>query len=77
MKKPKAKKATKKSKPKVTTKAKSNAAFFVATKRGTRGLERKPLHVLLTLEERNILVGLSNKWKMSAADVVRTLLVKA
>lgn len=63
---------------KVTTKVvKADAGFFAAGKRGQRGVERRQFHVLLTNEERAKLVALSNKRKLNAADVVRTLIVEA
>jgi hypothetical protein len=51
--------------------------FFATGRRGPRGLNRSPLHVLLTPEERSKLVQLTHQMRLNAADVVRALIAKA
>ncbi len=76
-------KAKKAPKPKAAAKAprrieaKGASTFFATKTRSARGVKRSPLHVLLTKEERSQLVQLSHKRKLSAADVVRTLIKEA
>lgn len=74
----------KKKTPKKSTKAaivapkkKAKPVFFTTGKRGARGVDRRPLHVLITPAERQKLIKLTHAMKLNAADVVRTLINKA
>ena len=51
--------------------------FFATGKRGLRGVERSPLHILLTPLERARLVKLTKIMKLTASDVVRALIAEA
>lgn len=56
---------------------KRKASPFAHGDRGERGVARTPIHVLLTLAQRKKLVALSRKAKLTASDVVRTLIEQA
>ena len=68
--------ATKKKSAKKSTK-KSSSSFFSTGKRGTRNVKRRQFHVLLASSEYAKLTRLTKTMKLSAADVVRTLIDKA
>lgn len=70
-------KKTAKKKTVAKKKAPTAKGFFATGRRGPRGLDRRPLHVLLTSEERSKLVKLTHRMKLNAADVVRALITKA
>jgi hypothetical protein len=63
----KVKRASKKTAPK-------KKGFFVTGSRGARGVERTPLHVLITPAQRAKLVKLSHGRKITCADLVRLLI---
>lgn len=57
---------------------KKSSAFYAPKQRGPyAGIKRTPFHVLLTPEERKKLAVLSVRLKLTAADVVRSLISKA
>ncbi len=57
--------------------SKSKKEFYASETRGVRGVERTQFHMLLAKEEREKLTRLTHKHKMSAADVVRFLIIEA
>ena len=57
--------------------SKSKKGFYSSDKRGVRGVERSQFHMLLAKEERDKLTRLTHKHKMSAADVIRHLIIEA
>lgn len=68
------KRVAKKKAPKRVAKAKAPRGFYVTGKRGARGVDRTPLHVLITPAERAKLEKLSHVRKLNCADVVRSLI---
>ena len=67
----------KKSAKKSTKKTAKSSSFFSTGKRGTRNVKRRQFHVLLASSEYAKLTKLTKTMKLSAADVVRTLIDKA
>jgi hypothetical protein len=49
-------------------------SYYQPSTRADRSVPRKTFHVLLSEEEREKLVKLSHKWKLSAADTFRKVL---
>jgi hypothetical protein len=52
-------------------------SFYKNAGRAERGVERTPVHILLTKAQRDKLAKLSNKQRISAAEVIRRLLEAA
>lgn len=50
---------------------------FYSGPRAKRGEVRFPIHVHLSMDDRDKLASLSHRWKLCASDVVRKLLSKA
>jgi hypothetical protein len=71
------KKTPKRSSAKRTKKVAAPRSFFTTGRRGARGVDRTPLHVLITPDERRKLIVLSHKMKLNGADVVRALINNA
>lgn len=69
--------APKRASKKKATKKTAPRGFFTTGKRGARGVDRTPLHVLITPGEKKKLIGLSHKMKLNGADVVRALINNA
>jgi len=78
MKKPTKRNAAKRTPKKTTKKVKAAPrGFFTTGHRGARGIDRTPLHVLITPAEKKKLISLSHKMKLNGADVVRALIQRA
>lgn len=56
--------------------AKKKAQYFTG-RQGSRAIERKQFHILLSEAERAKLVKLTRSMQLNAADVVRTLIERA
>ena len=50
--------------------------YYQPATRADRSVPRKTFHILLSDEEREKLVKLSHKWKLSAADTFRKVLAR-
>jgi len=69
------KKKARAAKPK--KKSAKKPAFYVTGTRSARGVERTPLHILITVSERAKLIKLTHQMKLNAAGVVRALITAA
>lgn len=72
------KKTTRKRTPvRVPKRTKGNPVFYVTGTRSARGVDRSPLHILITATERAKLIKLTHRMKLNAAGVVRALIQAA